>query len=199
MKPHPVLLPLSLALALASAGAPAMAETAPAADHERSSQAHDHGHAPGQTPAAAHDPPHAHEHHHHGHVLLPPVPDNHQPWATDEPLRQGMTRVRKAVATVPAEAGARIDPATATALADEVDAAINYMFANCSLPPEPDAALHGVLAQLMVSSGELRSEAADAGPQVAKMRAALDRYALLFDDPAARAAGYGGDTGAHQH
>ncbi|MCK9487940.1 MAG: hypothetical protein M0Q42_00795 [Xanthomonadales bacterium] len=196
MKPNQILTSLSLAIALALAGGGfALADSAqPATDHDQ------HSHAPDHHPEQSddHDQHHHgddhHAHGHAGHELLPPVPENHEPWAIDEPLGKGMTRVRQALADVPSDADAAIEPAAATALADEVDSAINFMFANCQLPPEPDAALHGVLAQLMVSSRELRDDAA--GNPLADMRGAVDRYALLFDDADARAEGYGTKAGA---
>lgn len=186
MRSHHILSALSLAIVLAVAG-----NGLAVADSPQPVAGHDHEHH-------SHDHEHSHAHGDDGHELLPPVPDNHKPWAIDEPLGEGMTRVRQALAAVPADAGAVIAPATVTALTGEVDAAINYMFAHCSLPPEPDAALHGVLAQLMVSSRELRDNAADTSA-VATMREAVDRYARLFDDPDARAEGYGTGVPAARH
>lgn len=191
-------LSLSIVLALAGNGVAVADSTQQQADHDHHSHDHDHGHDHSNGHNKAHSNDHDHAHGHDGHELLPPVPDNHEPWAIDEPLGEGMTRVRQALAALPADAGAAIEPATVTALTGEVDAAINYMFANCSLPPEPDAALHGVLAQLMVSSRDLRDDAAD-DSAVPNMREAIDRYALLFDDPDARADGYGTGVPAARH
>ena len=58
------------------------------------------------------------------------------------------------------------------------------MFANCDLEPEPDVALHGILARLMAASEALREAPADPAP-VAGMREALADYGRLFDDPLA--------------
>ena len=68
------------------------------------------------------------------------------------------------------------------ALAGEVDEAIAYMFANCSLEPEPDVALHGLLARLMAGTRDLKQDPAAVAP-VAGMRAAVEDYPKLFDDP----------------
>lgn len=107
-----------------------------------------------------------------------PVPDNHQPWAPDAPLIEGMSRVRTAVAGLEAHP----DEATVAARASDIDAAIEYMFANCSLPSEPDIALHAILARLMAGSQALHENPVDVAP-VADMHGALENYETLFDDP----------------
>jgi hypothetical protein len=56
------------------------------------------------------------------------------------------------------------------------------MFANCKLDPEPDHALHDILARLMSGARALHAMPADPTP-VASMRAALEDYPRLFDDP----------------
>ena len=68
-------------------------------------------------------------------------------------------------------------------MAGDVDAAVESMFANCRLEPEPDVALHGILARLMAGSKALRDAPADPAP-VGPMRDALADYERLFDDPA---------------
>lgn len=121
----------------------------------------------------------------HGHAALHapagdfPVPDGHTPWAPDAPLVEGMSRVRTAVAALDDQA----DEATVAASAAEVDAAVDYMFANCSLPTEPDVALHAILARLMAATQALRADPGDLAA-VADMRAAIANYEVLFADPA---------------
>src|SRR3546814_11665123 len=52
----------------------------------------------------------------------------------------------------------------ATALASEIEQSVNYLFANCRLEPAADAALHGLLAQLLQGAAALRRDpAADDG------------------------------------
>lgn len=53
---------------------------------------------------------------------------------------------------------------------------------HCRLEPEPDVALHGILARLVAGSEALRGAPADPAP-VAGMRDALADYVRLFDDP----------------
>ena len=109
------------------------------------------------------------------------MPDNHVPWQPDAPLVEGMTRVRTAIAGLEA-AGPQPDDATVLARAADVDDAVEYMFENCSLPTEPDVALHAVLARLMAGSQALNADPADAAP-VHDMHAAVANYEALFDDP----------------
>src|SRR5690606_5016495 len=98
----------------------------------------------------------------------------------------GMSRVRKAVATLAHLEMGHLDARQVLTVADDIDAAIEDMFANCRLAPEPDVALHGILARLMAASKALREVPEDPAP-AATMRAALADYARLFDDPAATA------------
>lgn len=132
-------------------------------------------------PADAHAAiePQAHDDLHHGQAGMDfPVPEGHAPWTPDAPLIEGMSRVRAAIAGLEADP----DPATVAARASDVDAAIQYMFANCKLETEPDVALHAVLARLMAGSQALHANPADTGP-VADMHAAVGNYEALFDDP----------------
>src|SRR3546814_16854299 len=76
-----------------------------------------------------------------------PVPGNHVKWTPDAPLVEGMSRVRTALEGLESES--HPDDAAVAALATDIDSAVEYMFANCQLPPAPDVALHAVLARLM--------------------------------------------------
>src|SRR3546814_2284815 len=77
------------------------------------------------------------------------------------------------------------DDATVAALATDIDSAVDYMFANCQLPPEPDVALHAVLARLMANTSALKADPS-AGSPVADMHEAVHNYERLFDDPNSR-------------
>lgn len=113
-----------------------------------------------------------------------PLPDNHVPWTPDAPLIEGMSRVRSAIGALQAQR----DEATVLARADEVDAAIEYMFENCRLDTEPDVALHAILARLMAATQALRANPADTTP-VHDMHAAVENYERLFDDPSSNLTG----------
>lgn len=168
MQPRPILLALALAIVpgLASAQQDHGTHAAHARSAEPTSAAHVHEAA--LAPAAV-------------------VPAGHVQWTPDAPLVDGMRRVRKAVATLAHLEMGHLGEGNVLTVAGDIDAAIEYMFANCELAPEPDVALHGILSRLMAGSQALRAAPADAAP-VADMRAALADYALLFDDPAAAAA-----------
>src|SRR3546814_11398767 len=76
-----------------------------------------------------------------------------------------MSRVRTALAGLESES--HPDDATVAALATDIDSAVEYMFANCQLPPEPDIALHAVLARLMANTSALKAHPSDGSPVVA--------------------------------
>ncbi len=171
--------PLALALAVALFAAAGCARDAqPPADADA-----DAGHSAPAAQADVQATPdaHAHDDAHAGHAAADadvPVPDGHEAWTPDAPLIEGMSRVRAAVDAL--EAGPA--PAAVEGLVAQVNDAIGYMFANCTLDPEPDAALHGLLARLMAASRALQADPADAAP-VSSMRAAVANYEALFDDP----------------
>jgi len=160
----PAILPLALAVGLLGACA-----------QERPAGADAHA----ETDIASVQP----DHHDDLHANLAsdyPVPDGHVPWTPDAPLVEGMARVRAALDGLDAHGAA---PDDVLAAAGEIDEAVEFMFANCRLEPEPDIALHAVLARLMAGSEQLRDHPTDTSP-VADMQAAVANYEALFDDPA---------------
>jgi hypothetical protein len=102
-------------------------------------------------------------------------------WVADASLHTGMLRVRKAAAALEHLEHGHLDAGQVRALADEIRAAVNFMFANCRLDPEPDAALHPLLARLLAASNALRDKPTDAAP-LAELRAVLARYPQVFED-----------------
>lgn len=100
-------------------------------------------------PPAMAEPAHEHSHE-HAQAAVGQLTLNHgQKWATDAPLRAGMAAIQSAFdADHPA-----IHAGTATddqyeALADRIEAEVNTIIAECKLPPEADANLHYVIADL---------------------------------------------------
>jgi hypothetical protein len=122
--------------------------------------AHDHGHAPAAKP-------------------LPPG----QRWATDETLRQGMTAIRAAFEPKLAAIHAnRLGPADYQALADATGKEIANIVANCKLPPDAGAALHGIIAEMGEGMDAMAGKSAMKPREGAvKVVAALDRYGRSFD------------------
>lgn len=136
-------------------------------------------------PASAQDHSHADDHDHsHSAVESHPwqVPADHVRWTPDAALLEGMARIRSALHDLAPHEIGRLGQAQVIAHADRIDAAIQYLFANCKLEPEPDAALHHILAALMNGSRALHADPSDNTP-LADMNAAVRHYAELFDDP----------------
>ena len=179
MKPKQIPLVLALGLAFSALAAGCTQETPSPFDQDTAASAQVTADSEVHPPAD-HDSDAAHDHHDVSHAAGVdfPVPDNHTPWQPDAPLIEGMSRVRAAVSNLAGEP----DPATVQSQTAEVDAAIDYMFENCSLPTEPDVALHAVLARLMAGSQALQADPSDAAP-VHDMHGAVANYEVLFDDP----------------
>lgn len=133
--------------------------------------------------AAASAPAHAHA---HGAQSEAHAPEAGKKWATDEPLRRGMTAIREAVeAALPAAHRGRLKPAQYAALGKTVETEVTGIVQQCKLEPAADAALHGVIAQLMEGSDIVQGKDAKAARSegVVKMAQALERYGADFDHP----------------
>ena len=94
----------------------------------------------------------ANDSHDHGHGAQEAklVLDHGKKWQTDEPLRQGMASIRGAIAKdVKAIHTNKATPGQYEALAAKVNAEVAGIVQNCKLPPEADAQLHIVIAELM--------------------------------------------------
>lgn len=121
----------------------------------------------------------ADEHAAHATAGAPALPST--PWASDAPLREGMRRMHQAVVTLGHAENGHLDATQTTAAAQHVQDAANYMITNCKLAPEPDAALHGVLATLMTGAAAIKGDPANTTP-VASMRDAVALYPRMFED-----------------
>lgn len=118
------------------------------------------------------DPVHA-----HAHAASADAAVDATPYATDAPLRAGMAAIQDLLS---AERPA--DDAAAAALATAIQARVQQLFAECKLAPAADAALHGVLAQLLDGAAALRADHGDEAAW-ARLESALTLYAERFDDP----------------
>lgn len=127
----------------------------------------------------------ADEHSHdaaHGTLML----DNGQKWATDAPLRLAMSRISKSLnAKLPAIHTDKLGAADYIALGKSIDSDVVYMVNNCKLPPDADAMLHLVLADIVHGSeamqGKIPGTKARAG--AVKIIQALSSYDKYFDHP----------------
>ena len=118
--------------------------------------------------------------HAHAHAEAAAVPA--QRWMPDAPLRAGMRRAHTAVAELAHYEMGHMSAPMAVDRATEVESAVTYMFANCKLPAEPDASLHGILVPLLTAAQALKTDPAKVSA-VADMRAAIAHYPQYFDDP----------------
>jgi hypothetical protein len=135
---------------------------------------------------AQHPEGHMHAHHGGDAAVVQMRLDDGRKWPTDESLRSGMAAIRTAFdAHHPAiHAGSETD-AQYAALAQEIETQVNSIVEHCSLPPDADANLHFVIADL--SSGVLRMRGADPSATrhdgAALVHGALIAYGERFDDP----------------
>ena len=170
----------------------AIAAVALGCSHEEHADAKADAHAHATSAATAGDPDtadqpmhddagHASDEHagHAAAMALPTPPAT--PWASDAPLREGMRRMHQAVEALGHAEHGHLDASQTTAAAQQVQDAANFMFANCKLTPEPDAALHGVLAALISGAAAIKANPADTSP-VASMREAVALYPRMFED-----------------
>lgn len=114
-----------------------------------------------------------------------PVPEDvpASRWATDASLRDGMRRIHNAVDALGHYEHGHMDAAQAANVAEQIDAAVGDMVADCSLTPDADIALHGLLAEFLAGAKALRESSEPPTAAIAEMRDALARYPRLFDDP----------------
>lgn len=142
--------------------------------------------AAGAALAAAQEPPAGHHHDHAPATTVDasawPRPPAGSRWSADAPLREGMARLHASVDALEGmAAGGRHRADAVRAEAAAIDEAVAYLFANCRLDPEPDAALHHLLAAVLEASARLRAD--PGGPAaVADLREALSHYPHLFAD-----------------
>jgi hypothetical protein len=108
-----------------------------------------------------------------------------QRWATDAPLRQGMSAMRAALEPhLPAIRENRLDEAKYRAIAATAEAQVGHIVANCKLSPDADAALHGVLAQVGEGTDAMAGKSSIGAREGAlKLVAALNDYGRQFDHP----------------
>lgn len=138
---------------------------------------------------------HTHAHQHAAHSAAVPATAPAGGWATDAPLREGMARVHAAIHKLHHHDGA-LPAELARAEAREIQSAVSFMFANCKLDADADAALHQILLPLQSGAAELERNPADPAP-IAAMHEAMEAYPRQFDDPSWGA--QGSTPAQHQH
>jgi hypothetical protein len=125
----------------------------------------------------------------HGHEATTPVKlslDHGRKWATDAPLRDGMSRIRALVEPQLAAAHAgKLSPAQYAALAGQVEAEIAGIVGNCKLEPNADAVLHVVIGEIGAGIDAMAAKGT-AQPRVQglmQVAKAVNDYAGHFDHP----------------
>lgn len=135
---------------------------------------------------AAGSPAFAQEHAHHAPpATVPPTIAQDAPaqrWLADAPLREGMGRIGRTVATFQHYEHGHMDPGQAVALATLVEQDIQFLVANCKLEPAADAALHAIIARLSLAAQAVKADPGDRST-IPSMREALRDYQRQFDDP----------------
>lgn len=121
---------------------------------------------------------------HHGHdghsAAAPSI--NDQQWPTDAALRKGMTQLREAVNVALPDGSASIDARAAKQLQTAVEDNVSFLIAHCELTEQADAALHGLLADLLKGAKAL-AEPAEQEQGAQLVLATLHRYPDVFAAP----------------
>ena len=123
--------------------------------------------------------------HDHGHMApAKPLPAG-QRWATDAPLREGMSTIRRALEpTLRAVHEDKLGNDQYAGLAEVTEKQIAYIVANCKLAPDADAALHVVIAKMSEGAEAMACKSGMKPHDGALLLAqALDDYGRSFNHP----------------
>jgi hypothetical protein len=123
-----------------------------------------------------------HDHEAHSTIQGQPIPAPVPRWVADEPLREGMGRIQRALAELGRYERGQISAAEAQDQAGRSLDAFPYIVAHCKLPPERDEALHGLLAPVLSAAQRLKDHPEDVA-EIAAMRDAVAAYPRYFNDP----------------
>jgi hypothetical protein len=127
----------------------------------------------------------AHPHGHGGAETHKLQLDHGKKWATDEPLRKGMSEIRSLVdAQHDGIHQGKLKPADYAALGEKIEAQIGYVVANCKLDPKADANLHVILEEVLAGVEAMKGkEKKDPRAGAGKVVDALNNYGNHFDHP----------------
>lgn len=104
-------------------------------------------------------------------------------WATDAPLREGMSGLNQAFSQAhEAFAQGQLDADGAQTLADQAEEQVRFLFANCNLPADADAELHHLLEAVLAAAASLRAQD-DPHPGLHQLHRVLRAYPAYFDHP----------------
>ncbi|WP_429647432.1 hypothetical protein [Skermanella aerolata] len=106
-----------------------------------------------------------------------------QKWPSDAALREGMTEIRATLrASLGQIHGGIFSAAEYAALADRVESQVDGLVRNCRLPPEADAQLHLVIADILDGAEMMRKDNGRIEGAIKLMRT-LHAYGDYFDHP----------------
>ena len=123
-----------------------------------------------------------HSHHDEGSARL--TLNNGKKWATDDNLRQGMSRIRDALAAeLPAIHSGKASAEQYHALAKKMKEQVELMVQNCRLDKDADATLHLVLTELIAGADAMSDQKSNKTRRhgVEKIAHALESYGTYFD------------------
>ncbi len=124
------------------------------------------------------------EHGHGQHGTSELVLNDGKRWATDAPLRQGLERIRDAVAPIVAASTARpLTKDEGTALSGAIKDQVQYLVENCKLEPKADAALHVLLNDFLEGADAVVAGDPNSKAGLERIMQALNLYPQYFDHP----------------
>lgn len=128
---------------------------------------------------------HDHNHSHDAGEPMRLTLNNGKKWAADDNLRQGMSRIRDALAAeLPVIHSGKATAEQYRALAQKANDQIAFMVKNCKLEPKADAMLHLVLGDIIAGADTMMAQdSSEAHKGAAKIAHALENYAAHFDHP----------------
>jgi hypothetical protein len=138
---------------------------------------------------AASPPAPARQHDHHPAATAAAQQAPAQRYATDAPLRRGMSGIRASVEALGHYEHGHMGAEQAKLLATRIEGDVNGIIRECKLPPAADATLHAIIVPLLTQARALKDQPANLAT-IPPMRAALAEYERLFDDP-----GFGAEAG----
>ena len=126
----------------------------------------------------------AHDHAHDAAAPTQLVLDHGKKWETDAPLRKRMGEIRSLLAPrIPAIHAGKLSDAEYRKLGAAVEEKVGAIVAECKLPPEADAMLHLIVADLVAGADIMQGKAAGKPADGAhKVTTAANAYGKYFDD-----------------
>ncbi len=107
-------------------------------------------------------------------------------WQTDAPLRAAMGSLRATLLPLlPAIHAGTLKPDGYRQLAATVEQRVTDIVRQCQLPPDADAQLHIIVAELYTGASQMSGKDAAQAPRdgALKVIAAVNDYAQYFEDP----------------